>query len=104
MNVPEITIAKEKLERLREQNLISVWELPYENLLTRLTAAIFFIDTADGTDISSIEEEWKEYEYFSCRPNIEKKLSSMKYRLTFSQEQKEANKALSAEASPASIA
>lgn len=104
MNIPEITVVKEKLERLREQNLIKAWELPYENLLTRLTAAIFFIDTADGTDISRIEKEWKEYEYFGCRPNIEKKLSSMEYRLTFSREHKEVNKALSAEPSAASIA
>jgi hypothetical protein len=101
MNVPEIVVVKDKLESLKGRTLIEAWELPYENLLTRLTAAIFFIDPTEGTDVSSIEDEFKAYDFFSCRLNTEKKISGMTYRLTFSQEQKEANKAL---AEPASLA
>ncbi len=46
-NVPEINLVKEHLDKLKSAGFINEWELPYENLLTRLTAAIFFLTPAD---------------------------------------------------------
>ena len=103
MNVPDITAVKDKLESLKGQGLIATWELPYENLLTRLTAAIFFVEPSNAADTGNIWNEFHEYENFSHRANKEKKLSTLKYRLTFSQEQKEANMALAEEANPVTV-
>ncbi len=91
MNVPEITEIKEKLEQLKSEKLIKDWELPYENILTRRSAALFFItpESADKT-----EEIWSQlngYENFSVRPNEEKKLSELEYVITFSEEEKKKN-------------
>ena len=54
-NVPEIKAVKKHLEELKEKGLVSEWELPYENILTRLTAAIFFLTPKDD---SKLEEIW----------------------------------------------
>lgn len=58
-NVPEINEVKKHLDQLRKKGLVKEWELPYENILTRLTAAIFFLTPADE---SKSEEIWKELE------------------------------------------
>ena len=58
-NIPEIKRVKAHLDNLKEQNLVREWELPYENLLTRLTAAIFFLTPEKGVDLTRI---WKELE------------------------------------------
>jgi hypothetical protein len=41
-NVPEIRNVKQQLENLKTKGLLKEWEIPYENILTRLTAAVFF--------------------------------------------------------------
>lgn len=43
-DVPEIKAVKTTLERLVAEGLVARWELPYENLLTRLDAARFFLE------------------------------------------------------------
>lgn len=93
MYVPEIIEVKEHLDRLKASNLIETWELPYENLLTRRSAAIFFLTPAGDTKASfeKIQRELSKYDNFSSRLNEEKKLSSLQYRLTFSKEEKEKN-------------
>ena len=91
MNVPEITEVKEKLESLKTENLIKEWELPYENILTRRSAAIFFLTPAGEDKTDTIWKELSQYENFSARLNTEKKLSELQYRLTFSAEEKEQN-------------
>lgn len=45
-DVPEINAVKQTLERLSAEGLVSRWELPYENLLTRFEAAQFFLEPA----------------------------------------------------------
>lgn len=95
MHVPEINKVKEQLESLKSRNLISAWELPYENLLTRLSAAIFFIapvSSAPSEDgLAVVWSELNGFENFSKRINTEKKLSQMLYRVTFSKEEADKN-------------
>ncbi|MCP4217871.1 MAG: hypothetical protein GY765_24730, partial [bacterium] len=72
----------------KEKGLVKEWELPYENILTRLTAAIFFLAPADE---SKLEEIWKELSKFpqpdadrlTYRLNEEKKLSQLEWRVEF---------------------
>ena len=85
MNVPDITEVKKHLDELKAKGLISNWELPYENLLTRLTAAIFFLDTADE---SKLDETWKElgkHPRFAYRNNEEQTLSKLPWRVEFNE-------------------
>ncbi|MFA8434930.1 MAG: hypothetical protein ACEPOZ_10485 [Marinifilaceae bacterium] len=82
-NVPEIKAVKKHLEALKAKGLLLAWELPYENILTRLTAAIFFLTP---TDESKLEEIWKELEIHNMltyRLNEEKKLSQLVWRVEF---------------------
>lgn len=91
MYVKEINEIKKQLEQLRANGLIENWELPYENLLTRLSAAIFFL-TPIAEDIEGkIWQELAKHEDFSFRLNQDKKLSGLMYRVTFSKEEKEKN-------------
>ncbi|MCP5046799.1 MAG: hypothetical protein GY940_06485 [bacterium] len=87
MHVPEIIEVKDHLEKLKEEGLLKEWELPYENILTRLTAAIFFLTPADD---SKMDEVWKRVEEadkvggrLAYRLNEEKKLSQMVWRIEF---------------------
>jgi hypothetical protein len=93
MRVPEIIAVKDRLETLKKEGIISEWELPYENLLTRVTAAIFFLNLADNESegLNKLENSLKEFGNFSVRGNSEMKLSRLKYRVTFSEEEKKKN-------------
>lgn len=89
MNVPEITEIKEKLEQLKSDGLIEKWELPYENILTRRSAALFFVTPKNEEKTEDIWSELNSYENFSSRLNEEKKLSDLAYVITFSEEEKQ---------------
>jgi hypothetical protein len=91
MHVPEIIEVKEKLESLKVSGLLNDWELPYENLLTRRSAAIFFFTPNTESSLSDITNALASFENSSLRPNEEKKLSKLAYRLTFSKEEKAKN-------------
>ena len=92
MNVPEINEVKEILKQMKDQKFLLHWELPYENLLTRRTAAIFFLTpSSDDGDLRELESRLGSIPNFSYRLNSEKKLSDLKYRLTFSEEEKVKN-------------
>jgi hypothetical protein len=90
MYIPEIIEIKEHLDRLKRDDFIAEWELPYENLLTRRSAAIFFLSPGPypGYDFWL---EFEKYDNFSMRLNTEKKLSNLIFRFTFSKEEKEQN-------------
>ena len=82
-NVPEIKAVKLKLDTLKAQGLVKEWEIPYENILTRLTAAVFFLTPAEQ---SSLDQIWKELEtnlMLQYRINEEKKLSQLEWRVEF---------------------
>ena len=89
MIVPEITEVKEHLDLLRSNRLITAWELPYEDLLTRRSAAVFFINPATSADLAPLWMEFEKYDNFSKRLNTERDLSELAYRLTFSKDEKE---------------
>jgi hypothetical protein len=93
MFVKQIAEVKGHLDQLKDNGSIERWELPYENLLTRLNAAILFLTPAGQyeADPSAIWNELEKYEHFSFRLNREKKLSSLAYRVTFSEEEKAKN-------------
>lgn len=82
-NVPEIKAVKNHLNDLQVKGLIKEWEIPYENILTRLTAAIFFLTP---TEDEKLEEIWKElgvHNMLQFRLNEEKKLSKLDWRIEF---------------------
>ena len=89
MYVPEIIEVKDLLDQCVKDSLIQAWELPYENLLTRRSAAIFFVESSNEAGLLATWRLLEKFDDFSYRENIEKKLSNMKYRVTFSQEEKE---------------
>ena len=91
MYVPEIIEVKDHLETMRSNGLIKEWELPYENLLTRRSAAIFFFTPAESNVMDGILSDLSKFEHFSYRTNKEMKLSKLAYRVTFNKEEKEAN-------------
>jgi len=99
MYVPEIISMKEKLEGMKKDGLIAEWELPYENLLTRLTAAIFFVTPSNDAEGDKIWNVFSDTKDFSYRINTEKKLSGLMYRVTFNEEEKKATEAKQAPAS-----
>lgn len=84
MHIPEIISVKEKLDELKEKGAIFQWELPYENLLTRLDAAIFFIELPEGKDtrqecIAGLHQ----FGNITIETNAEKRLSGCSYQLVF---------------------
>jgi len=82
-NVPEIQTVKRKMEDLKGRGLIKAWEIPYEEVLTRLTAAIFFLTPAEGSDPEQIWKEFDSNEMLQYRMNEEKQLSQLDWRMEF---------------------
>lgn len=82
-NVPEIKGVKRHLDELKERGLIKEWEIPYEELLTRLTAAIFFLTPSDNSRLEEIWAELEGHKMLQYRPNEEKKLSGLEWRVEF---------------------
>ena len=82
-NVPEINSVKKQLEHLAEDGLVKEWEVPYENILTRLNAAIFFISPADGVEPDRVWASLAAGRQLKCRLNEEQTLSRLKWRVEF---------------------
>ena len=85
-NVPEIKEVKKHLDELKEKSLVKEWELPYENILTRLTAAIFFLTPSDESKLDTIWKELEVHKMLQYRLNEEKKLSQMQWRVEFNKD------------------
>lgn len=83
MYVPEIQEVKKHLDDLKEMGLLTDWELPYENILTRLTAAIFFITPTDESKLDEIWKELDKHPMLQYRLNEERKLSQLVWRVEF---------------------
>ncbi|MCI9098261.1 MAG: hypothetical protein HFI95_19265 [Lachnospiraceae bacterium] len=83
-NIPEICKIKEELESMKQEYLLIEWELPYENLLTRCSAAIFFLTPYSEEKLPEIWRRLGKYDNFRQRRNTEKHLSQMNYRVEFS--------------------
>lgn len=81
--VPEIQQVKQQLEMLEKKGIIQSWELPYENLLTRLSAALFFV-TPTG-DMQQVLDAIKTQPTVCCEKNDKHSLSDLEYCLFFQQ-------------------
>lgn len=83
-NVSEILAIKRQLDILKRRGLVEGWEVPYENILTRLTAAIFFLTPVEQ---SHLDEIWKSLgkknKDLRYRLNEEKALSDLEWRVEF---------------------
>lgn len=84
-DVKEIKEIKQYLEQLRQDGLIRQWELPYENLLTRLTAAHFFVQPAENQE-QEVQALLSKLPQALLRPNPHPQLSSHPYELIFEEE------------------
>jgi len=82
-NIQEINLVKEHLEKLKKEGLIREWELPYENLLTRLTAAIFFLSPTDEKFLEIIWHELEIHKMLLYKLNAEKILSNLQWQVEF---------------------
>lgn len=82
-NVPEIIAVKKHLDHLKERGLVQAWEVPYENILTRLTAACFFISPTEDSKLEEIWSELRTYPNFHFRLNEPKKISQFEWRVEF---------------------
>jgi hypothetical protein len=85
-NVPEINDVKKHLDRLIAMQFVKEWELPYENILTRLTAAIFFLTPVSDVKLDEIWKELAQYPRLTYRKNEEMKLSSLEWRVEFNKD------------------
>ena len=83
MFVQDIYDVKLHLDELKDSGLIKEWELPYENILTRLTAAIFFLAPTDEAKLDEIWKELDKHPMLDYRLNEEKKLSPLEWRVEF---------------------
>lgn len=81
--VPAIKEVKRQLDQLKEEGYVSQWELPYESILTRLTAAIFFLSPVKEDNLGVIWQRLGENEMLSYKPNEDKKLSGLDWRVEF---------------------
>lgn len=81
-NIPDIQNFKQLLEHCKEEGLITGWELPYEQLLTRLEAAIFFFEAGSDELPDELYTRFAAYPDLVIRRN-EGTLSLMGYQLTF---------------------
>ena len=82
-NIPEIKSVKFTLDTLKDNQLIKEWEVPYEELLTRLSAAIFFFTPSEG---ASLEEIWGRLQLndgMHYQLNQEKTISPLDWQFTF---------------------
>jgi hypothetical protein len=82
-NVREIIAVKNHLDVLKEKGLIKEWEIPYEEILTRLAAAIFFLTPEQETNLGELWKELEVHNMLQYRLNEEKKLSQLEWRIEF---------------------
>lgn len=84
-NVEEIKRIKACLDTLKKNGLIIEWELPYENLLTRYTAAIFFFTPAENFNPADIRQYLTEFPDANVLPHEPANISRMPYKIVFDQ-------------------
>lgn len=82
-NIKEIEEIKKEMDLMKSEGLINEWELPYEYLLTKLTASIYFFTPKEQVFMDMIYKRLSKYPNFKFRENTEKELSQLKYRVEF---------------------
>ncbi|WP_025688035.1 hypothetical protein [Paenibacillus zanthoxyli] len=81
-NIPSIQEFKQQLIQCEERGLITEWELPYEQLLTRLQAAIFFFNMDSDHAPDELYSVFADYPDLVIQPN-QGSLSQMGYQISF---------------------
>jgi len=87
--VPEIIEVKRELDQLVADGEVARWELPYENILTRLNAALFYVEFVAS---QPSDEAWRR---ISCHGdlcfglNADRVLSDLPYWFGFGSPEKE---------------
>lgn len=82
-NVPEIKAVKNHLEEMKKAGLIEEWEIPYEDVLTRLTAAIFFLTPKDDSKLEEIWRALEVHKMLQYKVNETRMLSQLAWRVEF---------------------
>jgi hypothetical protein len=82
-NVPEIKAVKNHLEEMKNAGLIDEWEIPYEDVLTRLTAAIFFLTPKDDSKLEEIWRALEVHKMLQYKANETRMLSQLAWRVEF---------------------
>jgi hypothetical protein len=85
-NVPQIKAVQQRLDEMKVLGLLSAWELPYEKLLTRLTAARFFLTPAPGAEPQAIWQQLQAYGRLRYQPNPAQKMSALAWQVEFNEE------------------
>ena len=83
--VPEIHEVNKLFESLKNEGFIDVWHLPFENVMTRLAACIFFFTPTDESKLEAVWKKFGEILNFYYRRNEEKKMSSLDWRVEFNE-------------------
>jgi hypothetical protein len=83
-NVPEINEVKERLDFFVLTGLIDKWELLHEPLLTRRTAAVFFLSFSDEAKADVVWTELSSFPMLSYSRNDDRELSALDWRVEFS--------------------
>lgn len=84
-NVPEIQEVKHHLEELKRQGVLSHWELPYESILTKRSAALFFLSFEKEEMREKGWEVLSEINGFNCGVNKDKNISTLNWKVQFDQ-------------------
>lgn len=82
-NISEIKEVKAIFHQLMCDKLILQWEIPLENILTRLIGAHFFFEPRDDQSIEQILGYFADYDNVDYEENKSKNMSEMKYILVF---------------------
>jgi len=85
-NIKEINDVKGVLSDLQNKGIIKEWSLPYENLLTRLTAAIFYVSPAPEHQVESIWKTLNQFPRFSPTINNNRELSNLEWKVEFNKD------------------
>jgi hypothetical protein len=81
--VPEILEFKEYLQKFAEKGEVVSWELPYENILSRISAAYFFLSLEKNINEEHFFEEVKKSYPITYSSNADKKLSQLDWEIKF---------------------
>jgi nitrate reductase NapAB chaperone NapD len=81
-NIPEINEIKLIFSKLKEDGMIEEWELPHENILTRLASAIFFVSPANKKKIDHVSKRLQKYPHYEVSTN-DSSLSVLSHRIRF---------------------
>lgn len=82
-NIEEIKEIKSLLIEMTEGGVLQCWELPYENILTRREAALFFFTPKTEQALEVVRDRLASCGDSKIEKNTDKTISMMSHRLRF---------------------